>query len=205
VHLRRAPWCLAGEQSLPGGARSRRRGARQVVEDQELGIARTSEPPRPLDLAAWARTLRPDAVASQLPSVDVLSSTAVRWPRPRPPCLVKPENVLSQTLAEEPRHLRRVGGARREGRRVAHALAVPEDRPGSWGSRPRSAFRSVVFPEPIRPVITVIVPRSTSKLTSSTPRPDWGCRYVRPSTLRTSSRSEAAFRSAGRGGGLELS
>jgi hypothetical protein len=56
---------------------------------------------------------------------------------------------------------------------------------------------SVVFPEPIRPVMTVIVPRSSANETSRAPRPLDACTWVRPRTSSRSSRSPRARTWAG--------
>ena len=58
--------------------------------------------------------------------------------------------------------------------------------PESSGSSPRRALRRVVFPEPIRPVTTVSLPRRRYRLTRSMPRPEPG---TGSSGLLASSRS----------------
>ena len=111
--------------------------AGQVVHDQQLGVAHEHARRRgALDLPArQLHAARPDArVAGPSSSVGMsrsstAASTAAGQIRPSPSG--RPSRMLSlQRLAEQARHLGRVGAARRheEGGRVGHRRAVPADR-----------------------------------------------------------------------------
>ena len=69
--------------------------------------------------------------------------------------------------------------------------------PSSFGSKPRTARSSVVFPDPMRPVTTVKLPLFTAKVMSATPCVESGCWYERPVTSRWLRASPAVATAAG--------